>query len=100
MKARSPVVGYNHNIRYGGRMYHVQTEDSGINNPHVFTHLFHAGTILASKKANYQPGDEDVAVQKVMQAQHKAMLRELRDGAFDGKIALFFGEGKPTPEPI
>src|SRR5215831_11971155 len=92
MKARSPLLGYNHNIRYAGRLYHVQTEDSGLQNPHVFTHLFFGGTILASKRSNYDPESTDQAVQKVMQAQHKAMLKELRAGAFDDKIEKHFGE--------
>ena len=59
MKARSPLLGYNHNIRYNGRLYHVQTEDSGVNNPHIFTHLFHGGTILASHRSDYDPTHDD-----------------------------------------
>ena len=49
------VVGFNHNINYKGRVYHVQTEDSGIGNPHLITHLFVGGNILASKKSSYAP---------------------------------------------
>src|SRR5260221_10351377 len=92
MKARSPLLGYNHNVRYAGRLYHVQTEDSGLNNPHVFTHLFFGGTILASKRVDYKPEDPDNIVQKMMQTQHKGMLKELRAGAFDAKIEKHFGE--------
>lgn len=92
MKARSPVLGYNHNVRYSGRLWHVQTEDSGVQNPHVFTHLFHDGTILATKRLDYDPSMEVGAVQKLMQAQHKSMLRDLRAGAFDDKISKFLGE--------
>jgi hypothetical protein len=92
MKPRSPVLGYNHNVRYAGRLWHVQTEDSGVNNPHIFTHLFHNGTILATSRADYDPASEVGAVQKVMQVQHKAMLRDLKQGAFDEKITRFFGE--------
>jgi hypothetical protein len=92
MKPRSPVLGYNHNVRYAGRLWHVQTEDSGVNNPHIFTHLFHDGTILATKRVDYDPGCEVGVVQKLMQAQHKAMLRDLKQGAFDDKITRFFGE--------
>src|SRR4051812_44057441 len=92
MKQRSPVLGYNHNVRYAGRLWHVQTEDSGVNNPHVFTHLFHDGTILATKRLDYDPASEVPAVQKLMQTQHKAMLRQLRAGSFDEKIGNFFGE--------
>lgn len=92
MKVRSPVLGYNHNVRYAGRLWHVQTEDSGVQNPHIFTHLFHDGTILATKRIDYDPSSEVGVVQKLMQAQHKAMLRELKAGAFDEKIAKFFGQ--------
>jgi hypothetical protein len=88
---RSPVLGYNHNVRYAGRLWHVQTEDSGVSNPHVFTHLFHEGTILATKRMDYDPTLEMTAVQKLMQSQHKAMLRELKAGTFDEKIGKFFG---------
>src|SRR5579859_2989711 len=91
MKVRSPVLGYNHNVRYADRLWHVQTEDSGVQNPHVFTHLFHDGTILATKRLDYDPASEVIAVQKLMQAQHKAMLRELKAGAFDDKISKFLG---------
>src|SRR6516162_3619254 len=92
MKVRSPVLGYNHNVRYAERLWHVQTEDSGVQNPHVFTHLFHDGTILATKRLDYDPALDVLAVQKLMQAQHKALLRELKAGAFDEKIGKFFGE--------
>jgi hypothetical protein len=92
MKTRSPILGYNHNVRYTGRLWHVQTEDSGVQNPHVFTHLFHEGTILATKRLDYDPASDVPAVQKIMQTQHKAMLRELKAGAFDAKIEKFFGE--------
>jgi hypothetical protein len=91
MKPRSPVLGYNHNVRYAGRLWHVQTEDSGVNNPHIFTHLFHEGTILATKRTDYDPASEVAVVQKMMQTQHKAMLRDVKAGAFDDKITRFFG---------
>ena len=92
MKPRSPVLGYNHNVRYAGRLWHVQTEDSGVSNPHIFTHLFHDGTILATKRVDYDSSSEVGVVQKLMQAQHKAMLRDLKQGAFDDKITRFFGQ--------
>jgi hypothetical protein len=92
MKSRSPVLGYNHNVRYAQRLWHVQTEDSGVQNPHIFTHLFHDGTILATKRIDYDPSTDVPVVQKLMQAQHKAMLRDLKQGAFDDKIGRFFGQ--------
>ena len=34
-KLRSPILGFNHNLRHGGRVFHVQTEDRGLGNPIV-----------------------------------------------------------------
>ena len=91
MKSRPPLHGYNHNIRHGSHTFHVQTEDSGLQSPRLHTHLFFGGTILASKRCEYQPEEEDDVVQRRMQAQHKSMLQELRAGQFDERIAQFFG---------
>ncbi len=89
MAKRSPILGYNHNVRYRGIVFHVQTEDSGIINPHVFSHLFHGGVILSTRKLVYDPDATEEVVKALMQAQHKAVLKELRRGAFDDKIDLY-----------
>jgi hypothetical protein len=85
------ITGFNTNVRYDGRVYHVQTEDSGRNNPHVISHLYHSGTILASEKRAYGDllGSEDLTglVRRLMEGQHKAMLERLRRGEFDELIA-------------
>ena len=47
------LSGFNTNFRYRGVLFHVQTEDSGLENPHVITHLFHGGNIMASEKRDY-----------------------------------------------
>ncbi|MEZ4398762.1 MAG: hypothetical protein R3B06_01995 [Kofleriaceae bacterium] len=83
---RSPILGYNHNVRFRGIVFHIQTEDSGVINPHVFTHLFHGGVILSTRKLVYDPGANDDAVKSLMQAQHKAVMKDLRRGEFDDKI--------------
>jgi len=81
------VVGFNHNIKHRGAMYHVQTEDSGLDNPHVITHLFVGGNILASKKTSYADivGADNLAevVRELMEEQHKEMLRNLINGVYD-----------------
>jgi hypothetical protein len=81
------VTGFNHNIKHKGKVYHVQTEDSGINNPHIITHLFVGGNILASKKSSYgevlsSPNVPEV-VREMMEEQHKGMLRNLINGTYD-----------------
>lgn len=85
---RSPLLGYNTNVRHHGKLFHIQTEDSGATHGHIFTHLFaDGGRIIATKKSTYAQWVEterypDV-VKKLMQAQHKAMFIALRDGLFD-----------------
>ncbi|MBN2722654.1 MAG: hypothetical protein JXR95_01130 [Deltaproteobacteria bacterium] len=95
MSSRSPLLGYNHNLRYKGRVYHIQTEDSGETNPHIFTHLFHNGIIIATKKTEYSDvlgtDDADEKVRKMMQLQHKDMMSSLIKGMFDEKILKYFG---------
>ena len=85
------ITGFNTNVRYSGRVYHVQTEDSGRNNPHVISHLYHSGVILASEKREYGDllGSEQLTgvVRRLMEGQHKAMLERLRRGEFDELIA-------------
>lgn len=88
MAFRAPLLGYNTNVRHKGKLYHIQTEDSGIGHPHIITHLFaDGGRIVASKKTSYaeQVGRENLqeSVKKLMQAQHKAMFIALRDGIYD-----------------
>lgn len=87
-RAQSPLVGYNTNVRHKGKLYHIQTEDSGINHPHVITHLFaDGGRIIASRKTSYSEhlGTDDIegTVRKLMQEQHKAIFIELRDCVYD-----------------
>ena len=84
------VFGFNHNFRYKGGVYHVQTEDGGEKNPQVVTLLYHGGTILASTKTSYadQLGVDQLEkqVEELMKHQHRDMLRRLKEGEFDGRI--------------
>lgn len=82
------IPGFNHNIKHKGRVYHIQTEDSGPKNPHIITHLFVGGNILASKKTEYTEilgkPDYEKTVRSMMEEQHKQMLRNLVNGVYDG----------------
>ncbi len=81
------IPGFNHNIKHKGRVYHIQTEDSGPKNPHIITHLFVGGNILASKKTEYTDivgkPDYEKTVRSMMEEQHKQMLRNLVNGVYD-----------------
>jgi hypothetical protein len=90
-KPTSPLLGYNNNVRHKGKVFHVQTEDSGVKYGHIITQLFmDGGRILKSVKTSYS---EYIAserrgeiVREMMKQQHKAMFIALRDGRFDAAI--------------
>jgi len=81
------VLGYNHNVVYKGEVFHVQTEDSGVNNPHIITLLYRGGVILCSKKTSYADilsmDNLESVVEELMKAQHKELMRRLKSGEFD-----------------
>src|SRR5919206_4080759 len=81
------VAGFNHNVKHAGKLYHVQTEDSGLQNPRITTHLFVGGNIIASKTRSYAElvgaADVNARVRTMMEEQHKDMLRQLVAGAHD-----------------
>ena len=90
-KFPSPLLGYNNNVRHKGKVFHIQTEDSGIKYGHIITHLFmDGGRILKSVKTSYAEyvGSERMAdvVREMMKQQHKAMFIALRDGKFDAIV--------------
>ncbi|HEY8086351.1 MAG TPA: hypothetical protein VIF09_00850 [Polyangiaceae bacterium] len=87
-KFASPLLGYNNNVRHKGKVFHIQTEDSGVRYGHIITHLFmDGGRILKSVKTSYAEyiGNDRMAdiVKEMMKQQHKAMFIALRDGKFD-----------------
>ena len=83
------LVGYNTNISYKEKTYHIQTEDSGKSNPVIVTLLYSQGAILASKKTSYEQlisdPDFNEKVSKLMKIQHKVMIKELLSGKYTGE---------------
>jgi len=106
-----PVVGYNHNVRYRGKLFHIQTEDSGIKNPHVTTHVFVGGNVIATKKVSYADilDAENLpdVVRQLMEMQHKEVLRNLMNGVYDELHTAAVSPPQPAqavtpqkPEPV
>jgi hypothetical protein len=89
------LLGKNTNVRHEGVVFHVQTEDSGVARPHVITHLYHQGTILASEKRSYaelvKRPDLEARVRALMDEQHERMLGKLRSGELDGLLGERLG---------
>jgi hypothetical protein len=89
---RRAQLGHNNNVKYKGLEYHIQTEDSGLDKPHVITHLFaDGGRVIKSHKRSYAEhvARDDVApfVRQLMKGQQMEMAIMLREGRFDAIIA-------------
>lgn len=89
---RRAQMGFNNNIKFQDQVFHVQTEDSGLDQPHIITHLFaDGGRVIKSHKRSYAEAvaRSDVAefVRGLMKSQHLEMVLLLREGRFDNVIA-------------
>ena len=81
-------VGMNTNVHHQGKTLHIQTEDSGSHHGHIITHLFLAGTIIATKKLEYDSNIASEQLQKLLKTQHQEMINDLQAGQYDKKIIL------------
>lgn len=96
------LPGYNHNVRYKDRVFHVQTEDNGLAQPRLITQVFIDGHVIALEKSEYADVlalDERARMEAVrgrMQDQHKRLLKQLVGGAYDDKIARYLNPATPA----
>ncbi len=47
------ISGFNTDVEFGDVVYHVQTEDKGLKSRLILSLVYDGGTILASKRTNY-----------------------------------------------
>ncbi len=79
--------GFNSDILYQGKTYHVQTEDWGQDKSFVVTRVFSGGTVVASLKTPYERLEKESfasgrrAIQMGMREQHEKILDQLVSGA-------------------
>lgn len=79
--------GFNENIEYNGKVYHVQTEDSGVKRPVITTIVLKGGAIIASKRTSYADISKfdklDEVVRDLMKEQHDKVIEDLKQGRFN-----------------
>jgi len=83
------ITGFNTDVKFRGVTYHVQTEDKGSTNPLIETLIYKGGEILGSRRLPYAelvrgPEDEP-AIVKLMEDQHKGMIGEVKRGRFEAE---------------
>lgn len=81
------ILGVNQDVRYKGKTYHIQTEDSGPEPPVIHTHIFVGGSIVNSRRLDYSDvidsEDMEAEVRALMRKQHKAVHDALLAGELD-----------------
>ncbi len=81
------LTGYNTDFKFQNKVFHVQTEDGGVNSPFITSLLYHQGAILASRKTSYadilKADCLEEVVRELMMEQHKQMIRDLMQGKLD-----------------
>jgi hypothetical protein len=78
------ITGFNTDIEYEGVVYHVQTEDKGLDSPVILSLVYSGGAILASKRSPYEDlireGFSDEALAERLKRQHRLICAAIYTG--------------------
>jgi hypothetical protein len=81
------ITGFNTDIKHNEKVYHIQTEDKGLQNPYIESLVYVGGEILASKKTSYaeqvKTGIDEKWIGSLMEQQHRTMIAAIKRGRFD-----------------
>ena len=98
------ITGYNTDVRYRGMVFHVQTEDKGVNNPCIETLVYVGGQILHRRRSDYakllkEGGGKD-EILELLEAQHRTLIEEIKTGKLDAETESRIGPlSGPTAGP-
>lgn len=98
------ITGFNTDIKHNDKVYHIQTEDKGLQNPYIESLIYVGGEILASKKTSYaeqvKTGVDEKWIGSLMEQQHRTMIAAIKRGRFDAPADATKMTGKiPKIEP-
>ncbi|MCM3900433.1 MAG: hypothetical protein ND866_01890 [Pyrinomonadaceae bacterium] len=78
------ITGYNTDVEHDGVVYHVQTEDKGLDTPFILSLVYSGGAILASKRSRYEDliasGFSDEALSERLKRQHLLICAAIHAG--------------------
>ena len=78
------ITGFNTDIEHEGVVYHVQTEDKGLDTPIILSLVYSGGTILASKRSPYEDliaqGFSDEVLAERLKRQHRLICAAIHSG--------------------
>jgi len=100
------ITGFNTDIKHNDKVYHIQTEDKGLQNPYIESLVYVGGEILASKKTSYaeqaKTGVDEKWIGSLMEQQHRTMIAAIKRGRFDSPAdatKITSGVGKTLEVP-
>jgi hypothetical protein len=81
------ITGYNTDVEHDGVVYHVQTEDKGLDSPLILSLVYAGGAILASKRSRYDDliasGFSDEALAERLKRQHRLICAAIHAGRIE-----------------
>lgn len=96
------ITGFNTDIEHDGVIYHVQTEDKGLDTPIILSLVYTGGTILASKRAPYEDliaeGFSDEVLAERLKRQHRLICAAIHSGRIND-LKKMSGRAKAEPAP-
>ena len=97
------ITGYNTDVEYNGVVYHVQTEDKGLQSPIILSLVYIGGAILASKRAPYDDliasGFDQQVLAERLQRQHKLICAAVLAGRIEDLKRMSERDGPAAAEP-
>lgn len=84
------ITGFNTDVKYEGRVYHVQTEDRGDKNPVLESLVYLGGIIIAKKQTSYGDylleGATEEMIASRLKKQHQIIIAAIRAGRIDDLV--------------
>lgn len=88
--SRLMISGFNTDVQHEGSVYHVQTEDCGLDNPAFESLVYVGGTIVAKKRTPYSvqlsTGATEDAIASLLKRQHQVMIAAIKAGRIEDLI--------------
>jgi hypothetical protein len=81
------ITGFNTDVEHDGVVYHVQTEDKGLDSPLILSLVYAGGAILASKRSPYEDliaaGFDEAALAQRLKRQHRLICAAINAGRLE-----------------
>lgn len=106
------ITGFNTDVSYQGRVYHVQTEDRGQDKPFLESLVYIGGTIIAKKRTPYSEqlskGATEEMIASLLKRQHQVIIAAIKAGRIEDLVRYSTKEESlketkpkpPNPKPV